>query len=288
MFRWWKNKLEGPATSLTFLGIELDTERMVLRLPLEKIIELRALLTQWQPRRYSRKRDLKSLVGKLQHASKVIRPGRTFLRRMFDLLKRTRRHQPLLRLNAAFRSDLAWWHVFLEHWNGVSMILPSCGGPPDRHLFTDVAGAVGCGAWSGSHWFQYLWPDVFAERSIVAKELLPIVLACIVWGTNWRHQRVLAHCDNQSVVDVVNSGYSKDAHLMHLLRSLFFITAHLQFSLTAVHIPGADNIGADAISRDNLILFHSQVPMARPSPTPLPDAAINLLVLQQPDWTSRI
>ena len=56
----------------------------------------------------------------------------------------------------------------------------------------------------------------------------------------------------------------------------------MQFSLTAVHIPGADNIGADAISRDNLILFHSQVPMARPSPTPLPDAAINLLVLQQP------
>ena len=109
------DKLDGPATSLTFLGIKLVAEQMVLRLPPEKLIELRALLTQWQSRKYCRTRDLKSLVGKLQHASKVIRPGRTFLRRMFDLLKGTRRHQPLLRLNAAFRSDLAMWHTFLEH-----------------------------------------------------------------------------------------------------------------------------------------------------------------------------
>ena len=156
-----EDKLEGPATSLTFLGIELDTEQMVLRLPPEKLIELRALLSQWHSRRYCRMRDLKSLVGKLQHASKIIRPGRTFLRRMFDLLKGTRRHQPLLHLNAAFRSDLAWWHTFLEHWNGVSMFPPSRDGTPDHHLFTDAAGAVGCGAWSGSHWFQYLWPEFF-------------------------------------------------------------------------------------------------------------------------------
>ena len=67
---------------------------------------------------------------------------------------------------------------------------------------------------------------------------------------------VLAHCDNQAVVEVVNAGYSKDPHLMQLLRSLFFVTAHLEIALRAVHIPGESNRGADAISRDNLILFH--------------------------------
>ena len=172
------------------------------------------------------------------------------------------------------------------HWNGISILELYWVGPPDHHLFTDAAGTMGCGAWSGSHWFQYLWPPIFAGHSIAVKELLPIVLACIVWGYIWRHQSVLAHCDNQSVVEVVNSGYSKDGELMHLLRSLFFITANLQISLRAVHIPGADNIGADAISRDNLIRFHLQVPEARPSPTPLPAAALDLLVLQRPDWTS--
>ena len=280
-----EDKLEGPTTSLSFLGIELDSDRMVLRLPQEKLSELHILLARWRSWRYCQIGDLRSLVGKLQHASKVVRPGRTFLRRMFELLKGSRRCRPLIRLNAAFRSDLAWWHTFLKHWNGVSILESYWVGPPDHHLFTDAAGTMGCGAWSGSHWFQYhwfqyLWPPIFAGRSIAVKELLPIVLACIVWGHVWRHQSVLAHCDNQSVVEVVNSGYSKDGELMHLLRSLFFIMANLQISLRVVHIPGADNIGADAISRDYLIRFHLQVPEARPSPTPLPAAALDLLVLQ--------
>ena len=153
-----EDKLEGPATSLTFLGIEPDTEQMVLRPPSKKLIELRALLTQWQSRTYCRTRDIKSLVDKLQHASKVIRPGRTFLRCRFDLLKGTRQHQPLLRLNTAFRYDLGWWHTFLEHWNGVSMLPPSCGSTTDHHFFTDAAGA-----WTRCHWFQYLWPEVFCR-----------------------------------------------------------------------------------------------------------------------------
>ena len=60
---------------------------------------------------------------------------------------------------------------------------------------------------------------------------------------------MLAHCDNQAVVEVVNSGYSKDVELMQLLCSLFFITAYLEISLEAVHIPGHCNTGVDAISR---------------------------------------
>ena len=158
--------------------------------------------------------------------------------------------------------------------------------PPDIDLFTDAAGSLGCGAWSGRSWFQYFWPAEFGTHSIAVKELLSIVMACVVWGRSWSYQSVLAHCYNQSVVEVVNTGYCKDPHLMQLLRSLFFITARLEIALRAVHIPGRANMGADAISRDNLILFHFQVPEARPSPTPLPPALLDLLVRSQPDWTS--
>ena len=104
------------------------------------------------------------------------------VRRMFELLKGSREHRPLIQLNSAFRSDLAWWHTFLERWNGVSMLESLWVGSPNHHLFTDASGALGWGAWSGIHWFQYFWPSVFAENSIAVKELIPIVLACIVWG----------------------------------------------------------------------------------------------------------
>ena len=281
-------KLEGPTTLLSFLGIELDTRLMVLRLPQEKLVELRVLLSGWRAKKYCLTRDLQSLVGKLQHACKVVRPGRTFLRRMFELLKGSSRRQRYIRLNSAFRSDLAWWHAFLETWNGVSMLVDAADAPPDTHLYTDASGGIGCGAWSGRFWFQYLWSERFAARSIAVKELVPIVMACLAWGTAWRRQKVLAHCDNQAVVEVINTGSFKDPELMQLLlRSLFFITAHFEIALRALHIPGRHNTGADAISRDNLILFHSQVPAACPSPTPLPPAAIDLLIHRSTDWISR-
>ena len=56
-------------------------------------------------------RDLQSLVGHLNHACKVVRPGRSFLRRIIDLLRVSlaRRHRTsAVRLNLGFRSDMAW------------------------------------------------------------------------------------------------------------------------------------------------------------------------------------
>ena len=89
-----EQKLEGPTTTLTFLGIELNTEQMIRRLPPKKLKELKELVGEWLPKKACRISDLQSLAGKLQHASKVVRPGRTFLRRMFELLKGGARKQP--------------------------------------------------------------------------------------------------------------------------------------------------------------------------------------------------
>ena len=57
------------------------------------------------------------------------------------------------------------------------------------------------------------------------KELVTIVMACVVWGQAWRGQVVHVHSDNEAVVAVLNSGYSKDEQLMHLVRCLFFVLA---------------------------------------------------------------
>ena len=61
--------------------------------------------------------------------------------------------------------------------------------------------------------------------SILAMELLPIVMACVIWGPRWRQSAVTAQCDNEGAVAVVNSGYSRVPRIMHLLRCLFFLSA---------------------------------------------------------------
>ena len=54
----------------------------------------------------------------------------------------------------------------------------------------------------GSEWFQVGWgqSQEWAETSIAAKELLPIVVAMAVWGLVWTGSTVVCHCDNQAEV----------------------------------------------------------------------------------------
>ena len=77
-----EEKTEGPSTTLTFLGIEIDTAFLQLRLPQDKLHKLMVLLGRWMqgsqnlsPRRSGTKRDLLSLIGLLNHAASVVQPG---------------------------------------------------------------------------------------------------------------------------------------------------------------------------------------------------------------------
>ena len=279
-------KLEGPTTCLTFLGIEIDTMALQLRLPQAKLVELRALVSTWMGKRSCIKKELESLTGKLQHACILVKPGRSFLRRLFELQAATKKSHHHIPLRGPVRSDLAWWDTFLDSWNGVAIIPPSMAVAPPYHVYTDAAGGFGCEAIWGRHWFQYRWPSAFQGRAIATQELLPIVMACMIWGPWWANNMVVVHCDNQAAVCVVNTGYSRDKDMMHLMRCLFFIRAYWGIGMRAEHIPGEQNTAADAISRGNLSTLFQVSPQASPLPTAVPQSLLDLLVAQQPDWTS--
>ena len=206
-------------------------------------------MTSWLQRSSCTKRELQSLAGKLQHACKVVKPGRTFLRRLFELQQIASLPHHHICLSSAFKSDLAWWHCFLAEWNGIAMLQGHNQQRKEFHCFTDASGHYGCGAFWGGHWIQHAWREPFLGESITPKELVPIVLACVVWGSDWQNGSVIFHSDNQAVVEVVNSGYSKHSRVQHLLRCLFFIKAQAELVVRAVHIPGKENGVADAISR---------------------------------------
>ena len=76
-------KVEGPTNLLTFLGITLDTKQMEARLPNEKLSRIRTTVRSWLCKKKATKREILSLVGILQHATKVVKPGSTFVARMY-------------------------------------------------------------------------------------------------------------------------------------------------------------------------------------------------------------
>ena len=135
-----EHKLEGAAPVLLFLGIEVDTTSSTLKLPPEKLGRLKSVVTSWQLRKCCRKRELLSLIGQLQHACRVVRAGRTFLRRIIDLSVVPKELDQWVRLNSAFLSDLHWWVVFQEDWNGVGLCSSVLQRPPSATVTSEASG----------------------------------------------------------------------------------------------------------------------------------------------------
>ena len=79
------DKTVPPTTILVFLRIEIDSIAQVLPLPRVKLGELLSVLDKWSTMKKCTKCELLSLIGVLSFAAKVVKSGRTFLRRLIDL-----------------------------------------------------------------------------------------------------------------------------------------------------------------------------------------------------------
>ena len=291
-----EEKTEGPGTTLTFLGIQIDTLAGQLRLPQEKLRNLVTQLEKWMPlkrpthdinhrvpRRTGTKRDLLSLIGLLNHAATVVRPGRTFLRSLIDASATVVHLEQHVTLPAHTRADIAWWHTFAHSWNGTSIIPPR---EPTHSVYSDASGAWGCGAFSDRNWFQLPWSESWAPIHIAAKEMVPIVIAAALWGHQWTGSRVRCYCDNMAVVCSLNRGSARDPQLMRLLRTLFFFCAAYDCSVSAQHVAGIHNEAADALSRNNLSRFMSFHPPAHMCPSTLPPELLEIVLDRSLLWTS--
>ena len=181
-------------------------------------------------------------------------------------------------LNKSFKSDLYWWHMFINHWNGISFLC-SATTFPEYHIYTDASGSWGFGAIFAGFWFQLPWTMEWSSINIMAKELVPIIISCTVWGPLLKQRSTKFHCDNQGLVAVINKGSSKDAVVMHLLRCLWFFTTVFDIHITATHIAGKLNNAADMLSRNQAVKFLKAHPHMLISSTPLP---LSLLYLVSP------
>ena len=277
------SKVGGPATSITFLGIVIDSAAEEIRLPLAKLRKLRATLGRWLQKSTATKRDLQSLIGQLNHAASVVRPGRSFIRRLIEAMKIPRRPWHPVKLNLGCRADIAWWYSYISSWNGVNMFPPKVSGPT---VLSDASGS-----WGAHLTVRRMVPATMApcwqSLHIAANELLPVVLSAALWGGSWTGSSILFRSDNQTVIFDLEHRSSSDAHMAHLLRTLFFFEAKYQFSVRAEHIPGKDNKAADALSRGNLPSFFSLHPQAPSCPTPIPATLTELLMNPTLSWTSQ-
>ena len=241
-----------PCTCLPAHGILVDSVRMMLFLPDDKIQKLKNALNLALSKKKIKIHDLQSLLGQLQFASVALKPGKIFIRRLYNLLcgiptKLSKFHH--VRINKDARKDLCEWTKFLDTFNGSVMILSDHWSSSDvLGVFTDASGK-GFGLKFGSHWTFGIFPEDWWSYNIAIKELYPIVLAGWMFGDVFANKKVLFTSDNMSVVYILKSQTSKDPIMVTLVRSLVRASLKYNFIFSSSHIPGKLNTIPDLLSR---------------------------------------
>ena len=270
-------KTVGPVALIEYLGITLDSVRMRASLPVAKVNRIVDIIDRLFDMDVITKRDLLVVLGHLNFAMRVIRPGRSFISYLLKVAHGRPNLTDLVFLTEECRLDLSMWRHFLQSWNGVSLFLEDVIASPDFELFTDAAASVGHGGFFQGRWFAERWPtELFigtvtaGDMSIALMELYPIVVAAVVWGREWSKKSIVFHCDNQATVFIINKGRSPSAFIMKLIRKLTLTAAIYNFVFHAQHVPGKLNVISDALSRQQIQKFRRLVPTARLVPTPCP------------------
>ena len=266
------NKVRSPSRVQRYLGVELDSIEMELRLPEDKLSKLTVELEFFAGRRRATKKQLQRLCGILGHCSTLVRGGRTFSHRVIGMLSGFTATKRYVNLSKNFQLDLLWWSEFARWFNGSAKIIQP---PLHTSMVTTDASGSGFGAFSGIDWIGGQWeqdlvldmdkhqhckpvPKMIIPKDINVRELYPVLESLWRWGHLWRDHKVQCVTDNTQVVAALNSGKAGNDSAMSILRLIFWQTVLYNCHLVGVYLPGRDNVIADAISR---VSMESDIPI---------------------------
>lgn len=249
------SKLIKPSTCVEMLGIIIDSELMQLRISNERLSCIKNELLLWSHKKSCTKRQLLSLIGKLEFLCRVVRHGRSFLRRLIELSKKVKLLHHKLRLNCSAKCDIKWWVDLMPRFHGISMMYDENWISSDKlQLWTDASDhGIGC-VYKNQYIYQR-FDDNMRQKPIAWRELFAIVTAAATWGHYFISKRVMFNCDNEVVVYCLSSGVSRDTELMTLIRKLLFIGACNNFECSSSYLPSKSNMLADALSRGQVEKF---------------------------------
>ncbi len=166
---------------------------------------------------------LSNITGRLQFSTAVIPSGRPFLQRLIDLVSPLDKPNWYIKLHAGTRQDLDTWLRFMQSYNGICIKRqPSIVESAAINLYSDASG-VGCGGPYGSYRVQASWSKQWEKFNIAISELYLILLLVAMFGPHMARSEILFHCNNMTIVHILNKQTSKDKHIMPLLRPLILL-----------------------------------------------------------------
>ena len=229
-------KIVWADTIIVFLGILLDGSNLMLSIPIEKRDKALRLLCEIEDKKKATIKQLQVLTGYLNFLIKAIFASRTFIRCMYTKASQYQqgkklKHHHHVHLDAEFRFDCQVWRFFLENLRESSICRPMIDLDTKEKTsvqlnFSSDASAsniLGFGAIFDDEWIYGQWEAGYIKRfnpSIEYLELFVLVVAILTWGYKLKDMRMIVYCDNQAMVQMVNTLTSSCKNCMYLLRLL--------------------------------------------------------------------
>lgn len=227
---------------------------------------MRVLLTDLKDRSYVDKKTLERITGYLAHCATIIKGGRLFCRRLYDLYKiMLTKNIKKIRIPASAKEDILWWYVFAERFNGkAAMFNPDC-----KFAMYSDSSLHGYGVYMAGDWVLGSWtasndlvndnacnhigahPSIpqADKNNINTLELWPVLVGLRRWHQVFKDTRVTVYVDNTQVKYMLSNTVSSNSTCMLWLREIFWLCVDSNIQLNPVYITSSDNYLGDALSR---------------------------------------
>ena len=211
------------------------------------------LLRLWLDKIQATEKELASLAGKLLYASRVVRPGRTFLNRALATKRQAAAAGGTIILDAGFFADISWWSKSLRSSNGISFL-------ESRHevevsldassagWYGNIPGLAGFNHSTGEFWACGA-PSHALDLHIADLELYCHIIAARVWGHQWQDAHVLGHTDNEPTFYLLKNGRSRNDLRLRMARSFSTLQVSSGFIWESAWISTKLNHLPDYLSR---------------------------------------
>ncbi|XP_038059021.1 uncharacterized protein LOC119730278 [Patiria miniata] len=239
-----------PSQVPTFLGASLDLRGGLARPSEDRLLNLRQCVSLFLPTVVAPARAWLRLLGLMASLVDLVDFCRLRMRPIqLHLLSfyRPRWHpidHPVPTMSWLV-PHLRWWLVEANITQGRVFRPPR----PSVLITTDASG-YGWGATLHPRQVAGVWGPAHQSSHINILEMLAVTNALKHFQSDVRGQAVLVRCDNATVVAYINhQGGTRSGHLCALTWDFTLWCIHHGIALSAVHIPGEENVTADALSR---------------------------------------
>ena len=252
--------------SLTVIGLEVDPNAMTVSMSLESRTELVEAIQSFltYPRSGKRRRTLREfqqLAGWVNWALNVYPLLKPSLCGIYEKIAGKTRFDASLYVGIGIERELFWLRKHVQSSDGVYFFKSVIWHNPDVIGYCD-ASLSGLGFWFPQSNDGYTSPLPIKRPSewIYYFEALAVASAlteCITIVPS--PDCIILYTDNSNTVDMFNTLRVTSPYNLILRYSVDLLITH-KWDLRVLHIPGDQNVVADALSRNNLALANSLVP----------------------------